>query len=307
MAAGPETCITPAAMPSTGSSGLPEAFLLLSKPGIVLAETTAGLAGMLLASKGLHAAPSAVWWCLLCLIMAASGAAMTNCALEAETDRKMTRLTDRNQALATVGKSRLLTVAMLFMGGAFLLAGMFLNLLTLLLLTAACSSYLLIYTVWLKRRSPWSVLAGALPGALPPMIGAAALTDRVTELSLLLGSVIFIWQLPHFWFLALQHTDQYRQAGIPVLPLTHGIRVTKGLTLSCAATLLPATCTFGLIGSFSPGFMLAALLSGFLFPLLCYRYLYRTSEYRKGFILSLGYLTVIFVAIISDVIMAMKL
>jgi len=304
MATGPETCISPAAaMPEERVPSFSGAFLLLTKPGIVLAETAAGFAGMLLASRGLTSSATIVFWCLLSLIMAASGAAMANCVLEADTDRKMTRLSDRSLALATTDRTRVMTIAVLLMGGAFLLTGIFLNFLTLLLLAAACSSYLLLYTLWLKRRSSWGVLAGAIPGALPPLIGAAAVTGRVAALPLLLGMVIFIWQLPHFWFLALQYSDQYRQAGIPVLPLTSGIQLTKKLTLLSSAALLPATLLLSQLGSFSPGFISAIMCAGILFPLLCHRFLYRTAEYRKGFVVSLAYLAAIFMAIITDIIL----
>jgi heme o synthase len=300
--AGPESCVSPAAaMPAAGSASLPGALLMLTKPGIVLAESAAGLAGMLLACRGLPPSATVVFWCLLSLIMAASGAAMVNCVLEADTDRKMTRLTDRSRALATAGRARVMTIALLLMGGAFLLTGIFLNFLTLLLLTTACGSYLLLYTLWLKRRSSWNVLGGAVPGALPPLIGAAAVTGSVSALPLLLGCVIFIWQFPHFWFLALQYSDQYRQAGTPVLPLTHGIKLTKRLTLLSSTALLPVTLSFSLLGRLSAGFTSAVLLTGIFFPLLCHRFLYRTGEYRKGFILSLAYLAVIFVALITDI------
>jgi len=306
MAAGTETCSSPAtAIPAAGSISLPGALLLLTKPGIVLAETVAGFAGLLLASRGLPLSATSVFWCLLSLAMAASGAAMANCVLEADADRKMPRLVERSLALATAGRGRVLTIALLLMGGAFLLAGIFLNSLTMLLLTAACSSYLLLYTLWLKRRSPWSVLAGAVPGALPPLIGAAAVSGTVSAFPLLLGCVIFIWQFPHFWFLALQYSDQYCQAGIPVLPLTHGINLTKRLTLLCSAALLPVTLAFGQLTSASTGFILVALFTGILFPTFCHRFLYRTGEYRKGFMLSLVYLAVIFVALLADIILTM--
>jgi len=301
MAAGPESCLSTAAViPAAETTCLPGALLLLTKPGIVLAEGVAGLAGILLSSRGLPPSPATVCWCLLSLVMAASGAAMVNGILDAESDRRMPRLAARNLAMATVGRLRLLTIALVLMGGAFLLTVRFLNSLTLLLLATACSSYLFLYTRWLKRSTPWGVLAGAIPGALPPLIGAAAVTGSVTALPILLAIVIFIWQLPHFWFLALHYSDQYRQAGIPVLPLTRGIKVTKGLTLLSAAALLPATLAFSLLAPFSPGFTVTALSAGILMPLLCYRYLYLTAEYRKGFIVSLVYLTVIFVAIITD-------
>lgn len=301
MSSGPESCVSPAAaLPAAGTPSLSAALLLLSKPGIVLAEGVAGLAGMLLASRGLDLSPAAAFWCLLSIIMAASGAAMINSILDAETDLRMLRLAPRSLALATAGRLPVLIIALLLMGGAFLLAGLFLNLLTLLLLAAACASYLLLYTGWLKRRSPWGVLAGAIPGALPPLIGAAAVAGSVAALPLLLGSVIFIWQLPHFWFLALEYGDQYRQAGIPVLPLTHGSELTKMLTLLSAVALLPVTLAFNLSGHFSPGFNLAISFAGILFPLLCCRCLRKAAEYRKGFGVSLAYLAILFAAIIAE-------
>ena len=307
MATGPESFVSASTdLPVQRTPGLPGALLLLTKPGIVLAESAAGVAGIFLATRGLPPSISIFFWCLLTLIMAASGAAMVNCVLDAAADRLMPRLASRSQALATVGKDQAMTIALLLMGGAMVITTLFLNSLTLLLLAAACSSYLLPYTRWLKQCSPWGVLAGAIPGALPPLIGAAAVTGTITALPMLLGVVIFIWQLPHFWFLALQYSDQYRQAGIPVLPLTHGADLTKKLTLASAVTLLPATLAFSLFGSFSPGFTLVTLLAGILFPLCCYRFLYQTAEFRKGFIISLVYLAIIFVALIMDVIIPMK-
>ena len=301
ISSGPDSCVSPAAaLPAAGAPSLSAAFLLLSKPGIVVAEGVAGLAGMLLASRGLPLSPTTSCWCLLSLIMAASSAAMINSILDAETDRKMPRLASRSLALATAGRLHVLTIALLLMGGAFLLATRFLNLLTLLLLAAACVSYLFLYTGWLKRCSPWGVLAGAVPGALPPLIGAAAVTGKVAVLPLLLGAVIFIWQLPHFWFLALEYSDQYRQAGIPVLPVTHNTGLTKKLTLLSAVALLPATLAFNLPGPFSPGFNIAISLAGILFPLLCYRCLWKAADYRKGFGVSLAYLAILFAAIIAE-------
>ena len=256
---------------------------------------------MLLAGGGQLPSAATLGWGLLSLIMAASGAAMGNCLLDAAADRQMPRLAARSRALATAGRKLVLSLVLLLSGAAFIVTFLLLNSLTLLLLAVACSSYLLLYTLWLKRRSPWGVLAGAIPGALPPLIGAAAVSGHVATAPLLLALIIFIWQLPHFWFLALQYREQYCSAGIPVLPVTHGIDLTKKLTLWSAAALLPATLVFTLSASLSPGFTLLILLAGFIFPLLCYRYLYLTENYRRGFIVSLAYLVTVFAAIIIDI------
>jgi protoheme IX farnesyltransferase len=205
--------------------------------------------------------------------------------------------------MSATNRATVLTIALLILGGAFSLAGSFLNPLTLLLLAAAVGSYIFIYTLWLKPRSPWSVFAGAVPGALPPLIGAAAVSGSVSALTLLLGLVIFIWQLPHSWFLALHYGEEYREAGIPTLPATHGTRLTKRLALLSSAALLPATLSFSLQGYRSPLFTFAILLGGIIFLLSCHRYLFRTFEYRKGFIASIAYLATIFAAIVFDIIM----
>lgn len=305
--AGPESCIAPGtALPVAPALSFPVAFLLLTKPAIVLAEVVAGFAGILLASRGLSPFTANVFWALFALLLAASGAAMGNGVLDAEADRLMPRLAARSRALDTVGKTRVLIISLLLMGGAFLLTALFLNSLTLLLLAAACSSYLLLYTRWLKRSSPWGVLAGAIPGALPPLIGAAAVSGSTAALPLLLGAIIFLWQLPHFWFLALRYHDQYQQACTPVLALTHGSGLTKRLTLLSATTLLPVTLAFLLLGTFSPVFTAVTLLAAILFPLCSYRYLFVTAEYRKGFIASLLYLTILLVAIMAETILTMN-
>lgn len=306
MTAGPETCIPPAAMAARGNPGIPGAILMLTKPRIVLAEGFAGLAGMLLACQPQPPSPATAFWGLTVLAMASSGAAMVNCIIDAAADRQMQRLTERSRALSTAGRRPVLYIALVLMAGAGTLTFLLLNSCTLLLLAAACSSYLLLYSCWLKRRSPWGVVAGAVPGALPPLIGAAAVSGRLSLLPLLLTVIIFIWQLPHFWFLALHHHTQYRQAGIPVLPVSHGILATKRLILCTAALLLPATVALSTSGRFSSPASMIAMLDAVIFLLCCYRYLFRTEEYRKGFIVSLVYLALLFAALITDSIINMR-
>jgi protoheme IX farnesyltransferase len=298
---GPDTCAlqTPA-VAAADAIRVAGALLRLSKPGIVLAETVACLAGILLASPA-RIESIVLFWTLLSMIMAASGAAMANCLLEAERDRRMPRLAERSRALDTAGKELTLAVALMLIGGSILVSATCLNGLAALLLALGVASYLFLYTLWLKRRSPWGVLSGGIPGALPPLVGCAASTGSICGAPLLLSLVIFIWQPAHFWFLALQYRDQYQQAGMPILPLIHGDRLTKYLIMFFAIVLLP--CTMALIrmnGSCSAGFAATVLLAGILFPLLCHRFLYRATDYLKGYFTSLAYLGVILTAIIAD-------
>ena len=296
MSSGTENCLTAhPEMTSPGEPGLAGALFILTKPGIVLAEVLAGLAGMLLAA----AAPPVVTAIsiLLAIAMAAGGAAMLNGILDSRADRRMPRLARRCRALEAVGPGRAVIIALVLMGGGLILAALTAPLQALLLLASGCLSYLWLYTAWLKRHSPWGVLAGCIPGALPPLIGAAAVSGTPALPPLLLALFVFIWQLPHFWLLALECRDQYGQAGIPVLPLTHGEPFTKALTMAAALLLLPVTLAIGLIGVHSVVYLTVAGGAGIVFLIICARCLYRTNDYRRGFIASLVYLLTIIGAV----------
>ncbi len=272
------------------------ALFRLAKPGIVLAEVLAGLAGVLLASPALPVA-AAICPILIAIALTAGGAAVLNNILDAETDRHMSRLDQRCRALETVGHCQALAFALILMGGGLILGALTAPPMALLLLAIGCLSYLLLYTAWGKRCSPWGVLAGGIPGALPPLIGAMAVSTPITAPPLLLALFIFIWQLPHFWLLALDCRDQYARAGIPVLPLTHGVPLTRNLTMATTAILPPLTIAIGITGSLSTFYHIAASVSGAILLLYSARSLYLTHAYRKGFRASLVYLLTIFGAI----------
>jgi len=297
MSRGTESCLADApALTSAGETGLALALFRLAKPGIVFAEVMAGLSGMLLVSSG---KPAATIICpvLLAIALAAGGSAMLNNILDAAGDRRMPRLASRSRALEIAGQGRVMVIALLLMGSGTALAALTAPPLAPLLLAGGCFSYLLLYTAWLKRSSPWGVLAGGIPGALPPLIGAAAISGTIAAQPLMFAVIVFIWQLPHFWLLALDCRDQYDRAGIPVLPLTHGESLTKALILATALLLLPATLALGLLGNLSAAYLTVAWVAGTIFPLHCWHCIYRTSTYRHGFISSLVYLLAIIFAI----------
>jgi protoheme IX farnesyltransferase len=301
MAAGPESCAaTVAPLPLARTTGRVAALLLLSKPGIVLAETAAGLAGMLLSGNGRFPAATTICWTLAALVMAASGAAMGNCLLDAAFDRQMPRTAARGLALDLAGRGVVCTVALVLTAGSYLIAALFLNPVSLLLLAAAGVSYLFPYTLWLKRSTPWGVFAGGIPGALPPLVGAAAVSGSLPVPSLLLALIIYIWQLPHFWLLALDCREQYARAGIPVLPLTHGEPFTRLLAVAASLLLLPTSLLPGLAGYLSPAYFTVSALVGIIFPLYIARCLYITHDYRRGFIVSQIYLLAIIGAICCE-------
>lgn len=301
---GVERCLSPRqALVSSGEPGLVRALIMLAKPGIVCAEVMTGLAGMLLAASE-KPLPTTGWLLLVAIAAAAAGAAMLNGMLDAAADRLMPRLARRCQALESVGPRRLLVIGLTLMAAGVTLAALSAPPLAAVLLASGCLSYLWLYTAWLKRRSPWGVLAGGIPGALPPLIGAAAVSNILTGPPMLLALTIFIWQLPHFWLLALYCRSQYARAGIPVLPLTHGEAVTKALTLAAALGLLPITVALGLQAGLPAGCLAVVGGAGVLFPLYCGRCLYLTRAFRRGFIASLIYLLIIIAAVSAGPLMA---
>lgn len=274
------------------------ALLRLAKPGIVSAEMAACFAGMLLT---LPSAPdmNRLTVGLLCVALAASGAAMANGLIEEAGDRLMPRLALRCHALDLAGAKVVRAVAACLMATSLVLAVIFINALTVLLIGAALFCYLFVYTAMLKRASPLAVLAGGIPGALPPLIGAAA-AGSITAAPLLLAALIYAWQLPHFWFLALVCRDQYQQAGVPVFPLVYGEDITGKLIVAGNALIIPLSLLIPLFSGNSAFCSMLMLLTGVI-HFFCSLWAVRNrSRYRLGFVFSLAYLAIMLMLLISD-------
>lgn len=282
----------------TERPGQAVAFFLLAKPGIVFAEVLACLAGILLARPATGGTGSGS--ILVSVALAAGGAAMMNGIIEQTADRVMPRLYRRCRAMETAGTGRVKVIAIALMAAGLALAVKTAPLSAALLLALSCIAYLWLYTAWLKRRSPWGILAGGIPGALPPLIGAATVGDGLLTAPLLLSLFVYVWQLPHFWLLALECRDQYARAGVPVLPLTHGVPLTKRLTMSTALLLLPLSITIGQSASLSPLFTTVTVLTWAGFAFVCACCLYGSHNYRLGFRASLVYLLLFIGAISTD-------
>lgn len=234
-------------VPKAGAVSL----FLLMKPGIVAAVALAGFTGMVMACRGLPPAETTAIT-LTSLICAAAGSAMINCCLEIAGDSRMKRLEKRVAALERIGVGKAILAGLLLIGAALVLAGCFLSWPSTLLILAAVLIYTLLYTLCLKRRSPWAAVPGGVPGALPVLIGAAAAASTMPPGAVVLFIVMLLWQPPHFWSLALVCRDEYLAAGIPSLPATLGDRATGWLILLYTAALIPATLALCLIGSLSP-------------------------------------------------------
>ena len=285
--------------PELTPPGKPSAILLV-KPGIVAAVTLAGFSGMVLAGRGVPK-PGKTLLTLACILAAACGSAALNTVLDAGIDEKMPRLTRRIAALRALGRGNVAAAAGTAIAASMLLSARFLNATTCLLLGAAAAGYALLYTLVWKRRSPYGTIPGAVPGALPVLIGYAAVNPRLGMDGVLLFLILVLWQPPHFWALALRHQAEYRAAGVPVLPVAFGEPYTKVLIFLYAAALLPLSLSLWALGYLSARFGWAAFLLGAGFLAVFYRDTVATRRFGRAFAASIVYLTLLLLALLADV------
>jgi heme o synthase len=274
--------------------------ILLVKPGIVAAVTLAGLSGMVLAGRGVPK-PGKALLTLPCLLGGGGGSPPTTTALDEKIDGKMPRLPRRIGALRALGRGNVAAASVAAIAAALILSALFLNATTCLLLAAAAAGYAVLYTLVWKRRSPYGTIPGAIPGALPVLIGYAAVNPRLGMDGVLLFLVLVLWQPPHFWALALRHQEEYRAAGVPVLPVAFGEPYTKALIFLYAAALLPLSLSLWALGYLSARFGWAAFLLGAAFLAAFYRDTVATRRFGRAFASSIVYLTLLLLSLLADV------
>ncbi|MGN6122418.1 MAG: heme o synthase [Sphingomonas oligoaromativorans] len=200
-------------------------FWALTKPRVMTLVVFTGLCGLLIAPGHIH--PVLAFTAILCIAMGAGAAAALNQWYEADLDAKMKRT--RNRPLPA---GRMERQAALHFGvglGVFsvVLMGLAVNLLAAAILAVSILFYVLIYTVWLKRRTPQNIVIGGAAGAFPALIGWAAVTGRVDLLPVLLFLLVFLWTPPHFWALSLFVNSDYAAAGVPMMSVVAGTRATR--------------------------------------------------------------------------------
>ncbi|MBL8342140.1 MAG: protoheme IX farnesyltransferase [Rubrivivax sp.] len=286
--------------PHTGTSRMAQ-FYVLTKPRVVQLIVFCALIGMLLAQPGLppwervFVAAAGIW-------LVAAAAAAFNCIVEQHIDRRMARTAWRPTAKGELTNAQtLLFAAVLCAAGCALLAwGV--NALTMWLTLATFVGYAVIYTVVLKPLTPQNIVIGGASGAMPPVLGWAAMAGEVTIEPLIMALIIFLWTPPHFWALALYRVEDYRRAGLPMLPVTHGPEFTRLQVLLYtlvlfAATLLPFT--FRMSGWI---YLLAAVVLGALFVLHAWQLWrdYSDALARATFRFSIWYLSLLFAALLVD-------
>ncbi|MEN9559968.1 MAG: hypothetical protein RLZZ502_1179 [Pseudomonadota bacterium] len=288
-------------MPST-SSTLRQLWTL-TKPRVTLLAVFTAIIGMCLAVPASTAPPlGKVLLAALGIWLLAASAFTVNCLLEAHTDAKMKRTAWRASATGAVSVPTTLGSALVLglAGAAVLWFGV--NGLTLWLTLLTFFGYAIFYTLWLKPASPQNIVIGGASGAMPPVLGWAAMANEVSALAWVLVLIIFLWTPPHFWALALYRRKDYEESGLPMLPVTHGQRYTTlhmflYTLLLLAASLMPvAMREMGAI------YAASALLLGAWFAWNCWRLHQNYSDTlsRQIFKISITYLMLLFAALLVD-------
>ncbi len=279
-------------------------FYALTKPRVVQLIVFCALIGMVLAVPGLPAWADVRLALLACagIWLVAGAAAAFNCIVEKGIDAKMKRTAWRPTA-----KGELSDTQTLIFSGALCAAGsailyLWVNPLTMWLTFATFIGYAVIYTVILKPRTPQNIVIGGASGAMPPVLGWAAMTGDVGPEALILFLIIFLWTPPHFWALALYRVEDYRKSGLPMLPITHGNEFTR-LQIWLYTLVLFAACLMPFAYGMSSWLYLAAavvLSVGFCgYGFALWRN-YSDALARKTFRFSLIHLSALFAALLVD-------
>jgi protoheme IX farnesyltransferase len=294
------TATAATAPPPAGMSRVRQ-FYVLTKPRVVQLIVFCAVIGMLLAEPG--------WpdWRLLVpgalgIWLIAAAAAAVNCVVEQHIDARMARTAWRPTAKGQLTNTQTLVFATLLCGAGAAVLWWWVNALTLWLTLATFVGYAIVYTVWLKPATPQNIVIGGASGAMPPMLGWAAMRGEVGAEAWLMVLIIFVWTPPHFWALALYRAEDYARAGLPMLPVTHGneftrLQIVLYTLVLIAASLLPYV--YRMSGWL---YLIAALVLGLWFLVLALALWRRYSEAlaRRTFRFSIWYLAWLFAALLAD-------
>ena len=276
-------------------------YLELTKPKVVALITFTAIVGTLLASPGLPPL-NALLWGNLGIALAAACAATLNHILDRRIDEQMSRTRARPLPTGQLTERNALIFAAVLGMSAMAMLAFLVNLLTASLTFLSLIGYAVVYTVWLKRATSQNIVIGGAAGAAPPVLGWAAVTDSIDPNALLLFLIIFVWTPPHFWALAIARRDDYARAGIPMLPVTHGVAYTR-LQVLLYTVLLTVVTLMPYLTRMSGLLYLAAALvlnAGFLYYALALKITARAELPMRVFHFSVNYLMWLFAALLVD-------
>ena len=249
--------------------------------------------------------PSPLLVALTCLggYLSAGGAGAVNHWFDRDIDARMTRTATRPIPAGRVRPIAALLFGCVLAALSFAELSLTVNVLAASLSFAGFLGYVLVYTVWLKRRTPQNIVIGGAAGAIPPLVGWAAVTGSVSGTAVLLFFIVFFWTPPHFWALSLLMKDDYAKVGVPMLPVVRGEAETRRQILLYTVLLYAVTQLPFCAGGFGAIYLVASMLLGFGFIAGAIR-LYRRADRRSAlqlYLYSLAYLALLFCAMVIDV------
>ncbi len=281
-------------------------YISLTKPRVNLLIVFCALIGMLMALLDTpnvdSYSPVKLFLALVGIGLVSSAAAAVNCLVEQQIDRKMARTAWRPLPSGTLTKKQTIIFSLFLSILGFWLLVEFVNNYTAFLTLATFAGYAFIYTILLKPLTPQNIVIGGASGAMPPVLGWAAVNGTTPPEAWILFLIIFVWTPPHFWALALYRVDDYKRSGLPMLPVTHGSKFTR-LQILLYTVLLVATSTLPfLVGMSGLFYLLFSTIFGLIFLLSAWR-LYREyseKQSKQVFKYSINYLILIFFTLILD-------
>jgi protoheme IX farnesyltransferase len=286
---------------SAGFAHRLRALYSLTKPRVVSLIVFTAVIGMLLSTPGM-VPPAILLAATLGIALVAGAAAAINCLVEQKIDAVMRRTRWRPLPRGELGSLETLLFAGVLGGAGLWVLGYFVNALTMWLTLGTFVGYAVIYTVVLKPATPQNIVIGGASGAMPPVLGWAAVTGQVPLEAMVLFLIIFAWTPPHFWSLALYRTEDYARAGVPMLPVTHGKHYTRLQVLLYTLILFGASLLPYVVQMSGMAYLAAALALGgvYLGYALRIYFAYSDRVARSAFRYSIVYLAFLFAALLID-------
>ncbi|MBV9523964.1 MAG: protoheme IX farnesyltransferase [Alphaproteobacteria bacterium] len=275
-------------------------FVALLKPRVMSLVVFTGFAGLYLAPGRLHPFLAAV--AVLCIAVGAGAAGAINMWYDRDIDAVMRRTRNRPLPAGRMAPGEALGFGCVLAGASVIIMGLALNWVAAALLAGTIAFYILVYTAWLKRRTPQNIVIGGAAGAFPPLVGWAAVTGDVGLGALLLFALIFFWTPPHFWALSLYRADDYAKAGVPMMPVVAGARETKKQMLLYTLVLWPVALAPAWLGLAGLVYLGVALALSLLFTAAAIRVRSDASDAaaKRMFGFSILYLFLLFAVMVLD-------
>jgi len=276
-------------------------YWVLTKPRVTQLAVFCAIIGMFLATPGMVPWPILIGGSIGIWLLAGAAFAV-NCLIEQAVDAKMRRTAWRPSATGEITPLQIVIFSCGLGGAGMVVLWFYTNPLTMWLTFATFVGYAVIYTWYLKPATPQNIVIGGLSGAMPPALGWVAVTNQLSAEAWLLVLIIFVWTPPHFWALALYRREDYVQAGLPMLPVTHGEKFTLLNILLYTLILLAASILpyiYGMSGIF---YLVSAIILSGIFIYYAIRLYQNYSDQlaRKTFKYSISYLALLFAAILVD-------